>query len=78
MALAEHFADGEKICVILGDNIIEGSIKEAVQAFEKQERGARILLKEVTDAERFGVAEMEGSHRGHRGKAAQAEVELTR
>jgi glucose-1-phosphate thymidylyltransferase len=62
LGLAEHFADGEKICVILGDNIIEGSIKEAVQAFEKQERGARILLKEVTDAERFGVAEMQGSH----------------
>jgi glucose-1-phosphate thymidylyltransferase len=61
LALAEHFADGEKICVILGDNIIEGSIKEAVQAFEKQERGARILLKEVPDAERFGVAEMEGT-----------------
>ena len=61
LGLAEHFADGEKICVILGDNIIEGSIKEAVQAFEKQERGARILLKEVTDAERFGVAEMQGS-----------------
>lgn len=61
LALAEHFADGEKICVILGDNIIEGSIKAAVEAFEKQERGARILLKEVPDAERFGVAEMEGS-----------------
>src|SRR5450755_3451148 len=60
LALAEHFADGEKICVILGDNIIEGSIKDAVQAFEKQERGARILLKEVPDAERFGVAEMDG------------------
>ncbi len=60
LALAEHFADGEKICVILGDNIIEGSIKEAVEAFEKQERGARILLKEVEDAERFGVAEMDG------------------
>jgi glucose-1-phosphate thymidylyltransferase len=60
LALAEHFADGEKICVILGDNIIDGSIKEAVQEFEKQERGARILLKEVEDAERFGVAEMDG------------------
>ncbi len=62
LGLAEHFADGEKICVILGDNIIEGSIKEAVQAFEKQESGARIMLKEVTDAERFGVAEMQGDH----------------
>src|SRR3954471_11112223 len=60
LALAEHFADGEKICVILGDNIIEGSIAEAVQSFEKQERGARILLKEVHDAERFGVAELSG------------------
>jgi glucose-1-phosphate thymidylyltransferase len=61
LALAEHFADGEKICVILGDNIIEGSIAEAVRAFEKQERGARILLKEVPDAGRFGVAEMQGN-----------------
>jgi glucose-1-phosphate thymidylyltransferase len=62
LALAEHFADGEKICVILGDNIIEGSISDAVREFEKQDRGARILLKEVTDAERFGVAEMDGDH----------------
>lgn len=60
LALAEHFADGEKICVILGDNIIQGSIAAAVQAFEKQERGARILLKEVPDAGRFGVAELDG------------------
>jgi glucose-1-phosphate thymidylyltransferase len=60
LGLAEHFADGEKICVILGDNIIEGSIRDAVQAFERQERGARILLKQVPDAERFGVAEMQG------------------
>jgi glucose-1-phosphate thymidylyltransferase len=60
LALAEHFADGDKICVILGDNIIEGSIGLAVEEFEKQERGARILLKEVPDAERFGVAELQG------------------
>ena len=60
LALAEHFADGEKICVILGDNIIEGSIGDAVQEFERQEHGARILLKEVPDAERFGVAELKG------------------
>jgi glucose-1-phosphate thymidylyltransferase len=61
LALAEHFADGDKICVILGDNILEKPIMDAVQAFEEQERGARILLKEVLDAERFGVAEMDGS-----------------
>ncbi|MBV9611727.1 MAG: NTP transferase domain-containing protein [Acidobacteriaceae bacterium] len=60
LALAEHFAEGVKICVILGDNIIEGSISEAVADFEQQERGAKILLKEVPDAERFGVAEIRG------------------
>ncbi len=60
LALAEHFAEGSKICVILGDNIIEGSIAEAVRDFEQQERGAKILLKEVQDAERFGVAELKG------------------
>ncbi len=58
LALAEHFADGEKICVILGDNIIEGTIRNAVEDFERQKSGAKILLKEVTDAERFGVAEL--------------------
>ncbi len=60
LALAEHFADGGKICVILGDNIIEGSIKKAVQDFRAQPKGAKILLKQVHDAERFGVAEIEG------------------
>ena len=60
--LAEHFADGHKICVILGDNIIEGNISGAVNAFRRQDKGARILLKEVTDAERFGVAELSGEH----------------
>jgi len=58
LALAEHFADGNKICVILGDNIIERTIREAAEDFERQERGAKILLKEVPDAERFGVAEI--------------------
>ena len=56
--LAEYFSEGEKICVVLGDNIIEKNIVHAVQAFEKQERGARILLKEVPDAHRFGVPEI--------------------
>lgn len=60
LGLAEHFADGQKICVILGDNIIEGSIGEAVKRFEQQPTGAHILLKEVQDAERFGVAEVVG------------------
>ena len=60
LALAEHFADGQKICVVLGDNIIEGNIRDAAEAFRAQAQGARILLKEVTDAERFGVAEIAG------------------
>jgi glucose-1-phosphate thymidylyltransferase len=60
LSLAEHFADQSKICVILGDNIIQGSIAKAVRDFERQERGAKILLKEVTDAQRFGVAEIKG------------------
>src|SRR5271165_2212435 len=58
LALAEHFADGQKICVILGDNIIEKSIRGAVEDFRKQGAGAKILLKEVQDAMRFGVAEL--------------------
>ncbi|MBL8178228.1 MAG: NTP transferase domain-containing protein [Bryobacterales bacterium] len=58
--LAEHFADGQKICVVLGDNIIEGNIRQAADDFRAQPEGAKILLKEVTDAWRFGVAEMKG------------------
>jgi len=58
LALGEHFADGGKICVMLGDNLIEGSIAPAVGRFRRQPGGARIVLKEVEDAERFGVAEV--------------------
>jgi glucose-1-phosphate thymidylyltransferase len=60
LGLCEHFVDGEPVCVILGDNIIERDIRAAVDAFRQQPRGARILLKEVPDAERFGVAELSG------------------
>ena len=60
LSLAEHFADGDRICVVLGDNIIEGTIRGAVESFLRQPSGARILLKKVPDAERFGVAEIEG------------------
>lgn len=62
LALAEHFADNGKLCVILGDNIIERGIAAAVEDFRKQERGAKILLKEVPDPERFGVAEVRRGH----------------
>ncbi len=60
LALTEHFADGDQICVILGDNLIEGNIREAVEDFRKQRSGARIFLKKVSDAQRFGVAELAG------------------
>lgn len=60
LGLAEHFAEGHRVCVMLGDNIIEGNIIEAAESFRAQPAGARILLKEVPDAERFGVAEMDG------------------
>jgi glucose-1-phosphate thymidylyltransferase len=56
LALAEFFAAGEPICVILGDNIIENNICQAVESFQRNPKGAKILLKEVPDAERFGVA----------------------
>lgn len=60
LSLAEYFADGEPVCVILGDNIIERNIIKAVRDFREQKTGAKILLKEVPDPERFGVAEIEG------------------
>jgi glucose-1-phosphate thymidylyltransferase len=58
LLLAEHFADGGKLCVILGDNLIEGSIAAAVARFRRLGRGACIVLKDVPDPERFGVADV--------------------
>ena len=60
LALVEHFAAGQAVCVILGDNIIQGNICAAVQAYEQQRAGAKILLKKVPDPERFGVPELNG------------------
>jgi glucose-1-phosphate thymidylyltransferase len=61
LGLAEYFADGEPICVILGDNIIENNICAAVESFKAQGQGAKIILKKVPDAHRFGVARIQGS-----------------
>lgn len=58
LGLAEHFADNDKVIVILGDNIIEKSIKRVVENFQKQQGGAKILIKEVSDPERFGVVKL--------------------
>ena len=60
LGLAEFFASGEKICVVLGDNIIERNIRKAVENFQRQKEGAKILLKEVPDPQRFGVPELKG------------------
>lgn len=61
LRLAEHFADGEAICVVLGDNIIQGNVAKAADQFRRQGKGAKILLKEVKDPQRFGVPILEGA-----------------
>ena len=58
LGLAENFAGGSPVCVILGDNIFQDSLRPEVEAFAKQGQGARILLKPVDDPQRYGVAEV--------------------
>jgi glucose-1-phosphate thymidylyltransferase len=55
LSLAEHFADGGPVCVVLGDNILQKSIATFVRKFRHQGSGAKILLSEVPDPQRFGV-----------------------
>jgi glucose-1-phosphate thymidylyltransferase len=59
LSLVEHFADDGPICVILGDNIIQGNIRAAADDYRQQGRGAKILLKRVPDPQRFGVPELD-------------------
>jgi glucose-1-phosphate thymidylyltransferase len=61
LSLVEHFAAGGPVCVVLGDNIIEGNISAAVRAYRHQGQGAKIILKKVSDPQRFGVPEFEGN-----------------
>ncbi len=61
LRLAEYFAEDEPICVVLGDNIVERNIVRAAQAFRDQKTGAKILLKEVKNPERFGVPVLDGN-----------------
>ncbi len=61
LRLAEFFADGEPVCVVLGDNIIERNILRAATSFREQKVGAKILLKEVKDPQRFGVPLLDGN-----------------
>ena len=60
LSLVEHFASGEPVCVVLGDNIIQGNIRAAVDSYREQGKGAKILLKKVTDPQRFGVPQLDG------------------
>ena len=60
LSLVEHFAGGDPVCVVLGDNIIEGNIRSAVRSYRHQGRGAKIILKKVPDPQRFGVPELDG------------------
>jgi glucose-1-phosphate thymidylyltransferase len=60
LGLAKYFAGDDRICVVLGDNIIEKNFIAAAKAFENQKSGARILLKQVPDPERFGVPVLDG------------------
>ena len=63
LALAEGFANAGSLAVLLGDNILETSIQHAVNDFQSQQRGARVLLKQVPDPERYGVAVLDENHR---------------
>lgn len=58
LSLGEAFAQGEKVAVILGDNIFEDEITETIKKFKNQDKGAIVFLKEVANASRFGVAEV--------------------
>ena len=60
LGLAEHFADGDSILLILGDNILEYAIKDSVRRFRHQGQGAKILLSPVENPKAYGVAEMDG------------------
>jgi glucose-1-phosphate thymidylyltransferase len=60
LSLVEHFAGSDPICVVLGDNVIQGNIRAAADAYREQGVGAKILLKSVPDPQRFGVPELDG------------------
>jgi glucose-1-phosphate thymidylyltransferase len=60
LSLAKDYAEGERMVVVLGDNILERSIRKHVEAFREQDKGAKILLKRVEDPQRFGVADIRG------------------
>jgi len=62
LGLTENFVEGDRVCVILGDNLFSADIGRGVKDFMEQKSGAKIFLKEVEDPERFGVAELKGKN----------------
>jgi glucose-1-phosphate thymidylyltransferase len=61
LSLAEFFCGDDSIAVVLGDNIFENEITPFVESYKKQGKGAKILVKEVPDPHRFGVATIDGN-----------------
>jgi glucose-1-phosphate thymidylyltransferase len=60
LGLARGFVEDDKVCVVLGDNILERSIRSAVEKFERQPSGAKVFLKKVANPQAYGIAEIEG------------------
>jgi glucose-1-phosphate thymidylyltransferase len=60
LGLAEHFANGEPICLILGDNLLQHTIRDACDRFRRQEHGAKILLAPVDNPQAYGIVQMDG------------------
>jgi glucose-1-phosphate thymidylyltransferase len=59
LALARQFVENDKVCVVLGDNILERSIRKAADDFQRQPAGAKVFLKEVTNPQAYGIAEID-------------------
>jgi len=60
LGLAREFVEDRKVIVVLGDNVLERSIKKAVDAFKKQQEGAKVFLKEVPNPRSYGIADVQG------------------
>jgi glucose-1-phosphate thymidylyltransferase len=71
LGLARRFGRGGRLAVILGDNIFESSIAPFAEAYRRQPRGAKVLLQEVHDPGRYGVAVTEGGEGGKPGKVVR-------
>jgi len=62
LGLARSFAEGNKVALILGDNLFGDNFRDAITAFKKKKQGAMVVIKEVKDPHRFGVVKFNGSN----------------